>query len=157
MWSSSRCKTLHMCEMPYGRAVSARLPLIAWNSNENSYRSNHGSNILHMREGDELHARSWDWHRPVADDAVNEPLLAVLCCVWPVDVQWLEDRIWQALGFQVLLNCHVTCRADAWSEFDGDWLPEPSASHCAPLPAVLLGWMETGSWPSCLLVDQGKC
>jgi hypothetical protein len=53
--------------------------------------------------------------RATPDDAVHEPLLAVLCGVWAVDVQRLEHCVGQALRLKVLLNSNVTCGASSSS------------------------------------------
>jgi hypothetical protein len=46
-------------------------------------------------------------HAP--DDAVDEVLLAVLGCVWAIDVQGLKHSEGQALRLEVALNCYVAC------------------------------------------------
>jgi len=57
----------------------------------------HGGHVRHVCQRGELHAGRGDGHGAVAQDAVHEPLLAVLGGVRAVDVQRLEHRERQAL------------------------------------------------------------
>ena len=69
-----------------------------------------------MCEGDQLHAGGGNGNRPIPNHTVNEPLLAVLGSVWPINVEWLEDGEGHALRLQVLLHSYMTCCITAASD-----------------------------------------